>query len=172
MRPHLFSAIAVAGLAPLLGCGSDVVVGAAQLHVRGSEVAIAPAGRPEAVVREDGSLFVGGTAVALSEATRAQLVGYNTAARARVQHGLATGRAGAAVAASAASEVAKGLAGGDISQIGAKVEAKADDVRQAAVKICDDLAAMRVAQEAAAASVEAFRPYAVVADSEVKDCHR
>jgi hypothetical protein len=110
--------------------------------------------------------------VPVPEAVKPHLVAYNSAVRAVRQHGIDTGRAGADVAASAASEVTKGLTSGDTSQIGAKIEAKADAVKERALEICGDLAAARAEQDAVAAAVEAFRPYAVIEAGEAERCRR
>ena len=85
---------------------------------------------------------------------------------------LDAGKAGAAVGLAAAHEALDGIAKGDTSQIGAKVEAQADQVRVAAGRICEDLATLRQAQQSLAASLEAFRPYASVAQDDVTDCAR
>jgi len=170
-RPHIvLLPVALAALLALGACGSDIVVGSANLHIKGNDVEITPRGHAPAVVRPDGGLLIDGAAVEVPGEARERLVAYSAAVRAMLQHGIETGKAGAAVAASAVSEVTKGLASGDTSQIGAKVEEKADAVRAKALSICDDLAAARREQEAVAAAVAAFRPYAVIEAGEGERC--
>jgi hypothetical protein len=161
--------------ASFAACGNDdasvsLYHGSLKLHA--DEVTIAPGGVPAAHVWSDGRLTIGGTDVAASTDQRMRLVDYYRAAAAITQHAVDTGKAGADVGLAAANEVVKGLASGNTSQIGAKVEAKARDVKRQAAKMCDDLVAMRAAQEALAATLEQFRPYTVVSDKDVADCRK
>ena len=57
-----------------------------------------------------------------------------------------------------------------MSDLKAKVEAQANEVRRQAMKICDNLADVRAAQDALAAQLDAFKPYAVVSARETADC--
>jgi hypothetical protein len=161
--------------ASLAACGdNDTSVslyhGSLKLHA--DEVTIAPGGVPAAHVWSDGRLTIGNTDVAVSADQRARLVDYYRGAAAITQHAVETGKAGADVGLAAANEVVKGLSSGNTSQIGAKVEAKARDVKRQAARMCDDLVAMRAAQEALATTLEQFRPYTVVSDKDVTDCRK
>jgi hypothetical protein len=68
-------------------------------------------------------------------------------------------------------EVITGLASGDTSNIGSKVEEKSKVVTAEAGKLCGAAAALRGAQDALAAELEAFKPYAVFKDSDA-DCNK
>ncbi len=136
----------------------------------GGYVVLRASGHPAARVAADGALSIADRAVALSADQQAQLVTLYGAAQAIKAHGIETGKAGAAVGLAAASEAIGGIASGDTSQVGARVEAKADEVRRAAAKICSDLAAVRSAEIAVAATLAAFRPYLSIASDEVERC--
>jgi hypothetical protein len=150
--------------------GSDVSLHDGALAVRNGQVVIAGANGTEARVSSDGRLTIGGEEVAVSDAQRAQLVTYAKAATAVVQDAAATGVAGAAVGATAANGIVAGLAKGDLSDLKTKIESQAGEVERQALKLCDDLMAMRAAQQALTAELAAFRPYAVISEHDAADC--
>ena len=161
-------------LLALAGCHTEVHGGHndAGMSLDGDTITLHRTGGPSAHVTRDGRFTVGAAPVTLSAQQQAEFVTlYNTAQQIK-QHGIQTGKAGAAVGLAAAHEALDGIAKGDTSQIGAKVEAQADQVRVAAGRICEDLATLRQAQQSLAASLEAFRPYASVAQDDVTDCAR
>jgi hypothetical protein len=133
-------------------------------------VTIRAAGQPEARVEAGGKLFVDGSEVAVNETQRAELVAYHAAAMQLRESAKDTGIAGAKVGVAAAGAVLEGLAKGDPDSIGPKVEAEAAKVKQAAGKVCDDLDAIRKAQDVLAADLEAFRPYVTVKERDVTEC--
>ncbi|HUO80310.1 MAG TPA: DUF2884 family protein [Steroidobacteraceae bacterium] len=176
MRTMTFVAAATC-VAVLAACGHSKPAPAAgphsgSLRVEDGQVVIAGAGGGEARVSPDGRLTVGGADVSVTEGQRAQLANYYKAASAVFDHAVATGSAGAAVGAAAASGVASGLAKGDMSDLKAKVEAQAGEVRRQAAKMCESLKEARAAQDALAAQLPAFQPYAVISEKETADCAR
>ena len=165
----------IVAAAALVGCNDhseNLSVAHGRLHVHSTEITVESHSGPEAHLYADGRLQIGSDDVTLDSAGHAAVVGYFTAAKAMTQHGIDTAKAGAAVGVTAAKEVVQGLAHGDTSKIGANVERKADVVRQAAAKICDDLGTIRGLQQTLASSVESFRPYAAVSDDDVNDCRK
>jgi len=175
MHKRSWAAIAALGGA-LTACGgggvSVISLAHGHLQVRGSEVTITRSGAPDAQLSAGGGLRIGGQDVALSAEQRAQVERYYGSAIAIRGHALETGKAGAEVGATAAKEVVSGVLHGDTSQIGAKVEAKAEEVKRIALGLCNDIAAIRDAQQALTATLEAFKPYAVVDADEVSDCSK
>ena len=162
-------------LGACLGCGDhlqSVTLAHGRLRIYAHEVTIdrSASGGAEAHLLERGLLRIGKDEVVLTPDQRALVASYYDAALAITQHGIETGKAGAEVGATAAKEVVSGLAKGDTSQIGAKVEASAAKVKEQALKICEDLKAMRTAQEALAATLPAFEPYRAVSEADVADC--
>ncbi len=143
-------------------------------HIRfdSAEVTIARSTGPDAHLGSGGTFRIGGEQVVLSPEQRVQVASYYGAARAMRAHTIETGKAGAEVGLTAAKEVVSGLAHGDTSQVGTKVEAQAQELKRTAQGICTDLASMRTAQQALVTSLESFRPYAVIEESDVADCDK
>jgi hypothetical protein len=170
------SALLALSAATLVACGhpttSSVSLHNGGLSLRDGQVVIDGPGGSQARISSTGQLVIGGHEVAVSGAQRAELVRYHSAASAVVSHAVATGAAGAAVGVAAVTSVASGLAKGDMSEVKAKVETQADELKRQALKMCDDLTAMRAAQDALSAGLEAFRPYAVVSARDAADCAR
>jgi hypothetical protein len=167
--------LALSGALAACSHGSEsisIAHGAVHVHPHDQAVTIAPRGQPDARMTADGALRIGTDEVTLSAEQRAEVTRYVAAAMAIPEHAIATGKAGAATGVAAVTEVVHGLANGDTSQIGAKVEAKADEVRREARNLCEDIAGMRGAQDALATSLEAFRPYAVIAANDDSDCRK
>lgn len=186
MNRVLASAIALATAAALAACGRSepetaarpaaddgalsAVINIGTLALSGDTVRIRAAGQPEARIEVGGKLLVDGREVPVTDAQRAELVAYHGAAMQLRENAKQTGIAGAKVGVAAAGAVLEGLAKGDPDSIGPKVEAEAAKVKQAALKVCVDLAALRTAQDKLAADLEAFRPYATVEESDVAGC--
>jgi len=171
---HLFLmsvlAIATAGVG---GCNSSHQVSIDDgISLSGDHVALHAPGRPDAEITAAGDLSIGNTAVTVTPAQRELLKSYYSDALAVRDHGIATGVAGANVASTALSSVAKGLASGNTDKIDAEVNASADKVEAQAANICADLERIHATQDVLSAQLEAFRPYAVVKASEVDDCAR
>lgn len=177
----------LAVLAALAGCGRDEPAPEAaapaatdgafgefkfkSLSFRGGAVEIAGTG-PNARISGDGTLTIDGQPVPVSDAQRRNLVAYHRTANSLRANGIATGRAGVDVAKTAVTEVISGLAKGDTAGIEKSVEAKAETVKAAALKLCDDVATLRALQDDIAAEVEAFRPYAFIGILDVADCRK
>ena len=158
-----------------IGCGdhaASVTLAHGRLSVHPHEVTIERTGGPDAHLLAGGVLRIGSEDVTLTAEQKATVETYYNAALAITEHGIATGKAGAEVGAVAAKEVVSGLAHGDTSQIGAKVEASAAKVKEQALRICDDFKAMHAAQEALAAALPAFEPYRALSEADVSDCRK
>lgn len=128
-------------------------------------------GSDGARIAANGDLTIAGKPVTLSDAQRARTLEYHAHAMDLHRHAIETGKAGIAVGKEAVGAVLSGLAKGEPDKIGPSIEAKAEGVKQAALKLCDDLAGIRGAQTALAADVEAFRPYATaIGERDVTEC--
>ena len=155
----------------LAACHQDVSIDNAISLTDGSIAVHAP-GRPDADISAAGDLSIEGNNVAVTDAQRDLLKHYYTSALALRDHGIATGKAGAKVASTAISSVAKGLSSGNTSNIDSEVNASAAKVEAMAANICMDLQQIQVTQDALASQLDAFRPYAVIKGSKVDDCSR
>jgi predicted short-subunit dehydrogenase-like oxidoreductase (DUF2520 family) len=169
-RSRLAMAVLGAGLAACGQHAETINLAHGHLRLRGSEVTITRTQGPDAQIASGGALRIGGEPVVLAPEQRREVENYYNATVAIREHAIATGKAGAEVGLAAAKEVVSGLAHGDASQIGPRVEAKAEDVKRTALGICRDLEAIRAAQQALVATLAAFRPYAVVEEADVEDC--
>jgi hypothetical protein len=135
-------------------------------------VRIRPEGLPEARIFPGGRLVIDGSEVEVTDAERAELIAYHAAAMQLGQHAKDTGIAGAKVGLAAVGAVIGGLAKGEPETIGPKVEAEAAKVKEAARLLCEDIAAMRKAQDSLAAELEEFRPYATIEEADEQDCRQ
>ncbi len=175
IRPALFAVAVVA----LVACGdhgslSNTSIANGALRVSGDLVRLHADAHPTAIIDSAGDFSVDGKPVQVTPPQHALLLQYYTAATAVRTHGLETGKAGAAIAGEALKGAAAAIAnGGDDKSVDARVQAQADRVKQAAMKICDDLAGIRAAQEQLAATLPAFRPYGdLIGQGSVDDCRK
>ena len=86
--------------------------------------------------------------------------------------GIATGKAGASMAGHAIGDVASGLAHGDPDSIGPAIDAHAKTVEAKALAICGDMVALRAKQDAIAAALPSFKPYASIHGNGKTDCEK
>ncbi|HEY0197756.1 MAG TPA: DUF2884 family protein [Rhodanobacter sp.] len=181
MGASLIGAVVLTGL--LAGCdhdsdiniissgNSNLVNGGIRLH--DGLVTLHAKGSPDATISATGDLGIDQHAVEVNANQRSLLQQYYRNAAAVRQHGIETGKAGAAIAGQAISSVAKGIAKGDTDQIDKEIDAKTAVVTQTALKICGDLAGIKTAQDALASQLPAFKPYAAIVDAgAVIDCEK
>jgi hypothetical protein len=160
----------------LAACGSHehVVIssGSDAFTVSDGKVVLHGTGGSTAEIGADGVLAIDGKPVAVTDAQRATLLRYHATAMQFIDHAKETGVAGAEVGVAAATEVVKGLASGDTSKIGERIEAKVGPVKAAAGKLCEDLATIAELQTALSTDLAAFKPFSVIGDNEPAKCRR
>lgn len=154
--------------------GGDTDVINSHVTLKDGKVVVRASGEPDAVIDTSGSLSIGGKDVAVNDAQRALLQRYNGAAKTMRDHAIATGMAGVTTASKELGAVAGKLTGADSAEeTRTKAEAAAQNVEQAAAKICDDIADMKTAQDALATQLDAFKPYAsALTDDNVTQCRK
>ena len=151
-----------AGYTSIANGGITVNDGTVTLHGNGA---------PEATINATGDLSIGGNVLTTDAAQREQLQHYYSSVLAVRDDGIATGKAGAAVAGEAIKSVASGLVNGNPDQIGKQVDAKAKVVTDAALKICQDIDGIKAAQDNLAGQLPAFKPYAmIVGNGDIREC--
>lgn len=162
----------IALTALLAGCTMDFGGGQVGSHIsiHDGNISVHARGAPDAVIAADGSLSIDGKAVTVTSDQRDLLKKYYAQAMTIRTDGIAIGKAGAAMAGHAAGAVASGLAHGNPDSIGPAIDARAADLEKKAGGICVDLATLRSNQEAVAAALPAFKPYASINLSEVSNC--
>ena len=178
---HVFRASVLAAMAVALSaCGSpqdggmqiDAGARGGALHLESGEVVVSARDRPDARVDAQGDLRIGGRPVALTAPQRALFVRYHRDAYALVDSGVAMGKAGAAMAGSVVGTVVSHLLRGDTRDIHSRVDAEAGALRRKAAVLCTQLGALRQDQDAAAAALPAFAPYAVLGPDATRRCRR
>jgi hypothetical protein len=118
-----------------------------------------------------GELSIDGKNLTLDQKQKELVIKYFSGASALRQDGIATGMAGADTAMTAISSVASNLASGNPDKIGQEVNAKAAKVEAQAQKVCSDLRELASTQNALAASLPDFKPYALIDVQTVDECH-
>ncbi len=178
--PRLFFTLALCGL--VSACGHDSSnsnltssghssIGNGSIQVEGNEVTLHPDNTPRASIDNSGRFSVDGKPIATNDAQRLLLKHYYDASAAIRQHGIETGKAGAAMAGHAFKEAVSSAFKGDGEGAEKRINAQADKVKQVAQKICTDLGDIRTAQNQLGSTLPAFRPYANLIQSEdVDDC--
>lgn len=172
----------LAMIALMAGCGKEsgqinvISFGSSSLVnggivLRNGQVTLRAKNAPDAVIDAAGDLSIDQHPATVSAAQRALLQDYYRNVLAVREHGIATGKAGVAVAGQAIKSVAQGIASGNTDTLDKEIEAKSQTVTQAALKICQDLASIKAAQDSLAVQLAAFKPYAGIVDaSAITDC--
>ncbi|HKR76232.1 MAG TPA: DUF2884 family protein [Rhodanobacter sp.] len=150
--------------------GTTIAGDNGNIHLRDGVAVIQVTGQPDASVNGNGELRIGSKPVALTADQRDLLKQYYVSVYKIRSEGVATGKAGAALAGQAVGSVMSRLAHGDTDRIGKDIQAQAGKVTAQAAAICDGLEQLRATQDAVAAQVAAFRPYATLDKDRVAKC--
>ena len=129
---------------------------------------------PKGEITRDGDLLIEGKAVAIDAVQRRQLLDYRAQVIALAKVGIDAGERAAMLAIDATDVslfrlIVGGMSGSLERRVSATVER---ELQPAVLQICHRLPQLRDAQQALAASVAAFRPYASLRDEDVADCER
>lgn len=170
MRTFLLPMLLLATLTTAACSHSDHVSVISFVDVDGGKVALRAPDRPDAVISAVGDLSIGTGSVSVNAAQRDLLKHYYATAVSLRDHGIATGKAGIAVAGKALGSVASGLASGNTDKIDSEVNASAAKVEAQAMLVCKDVGELRITQDALATQLPAFQPYARIKAHDVEDC--
>ena len=141
------------------------------IRAKDGQIIVRSPDSPDAMISDQGDLTINQQAVTVDPAVRDLLKSYYQNATAVRADGIATGKAGAEVGKQAVESVKQGLASGHPDQIGQEIEAKAQIVKEAAMKICQDLGGIQSAQDQLTVQLPAFKPYGhIVSSDDVSDC--
>lgn len=141
------------------------------ITLRNDEVTLHVQSAPDAVINAAGDLSIDQHPATVSASQRALLQDYYRNVLAVNEHGILTGKAGAAIAGQAIKSVVQGVASGNTDNIDKEIEAKSQKVTQAALKICQDLTGIKMAQDTLAVQLAAFKPYAgIIKADNLADC--
>ena len=142
-----------------LASGSTTIANGG-IVVRGDRVMLHGAGGIEGNLDAAGNLVIDGRTVTVDASQREQLQRYYQGARSVREHGIATGKAGVAVAMQSLKTAAAHVTGGNGEQADATLNSATSRVDQETSKICLDLQQVMAAQGRLATSLGAFKPFA------------
>ena len=130
--------------------------------------------QPTGEITPRGDLLVAGKPVAIDAAQRRQLLDYRAKVIQLAKTGIDAGERAAMLALDATDvSLFRLIVGGMTGSLERRVEASVKrDIAPAVLQICRQLPQLRASQQALAASVPAFRPYATLDDDDVVDCER
>ncbi|MDH5833799.1 hypothetical protein [Luteimonas kalidii] len=125
---------------------------------------------PPASITPEGELRVSGNAVAMDDAARTLARDYRDAMLDVAEAGMDLGVRGADLGMKAAGDAIGSLLRGDTEQMEQRIEAEAAQLEVAAMQLCDLLPRLLATQEALAAAVPEFEPYARMDAGDIDDC--
>lgn len=142
------------------------------IQVNGHRVHTKDSGLPKAEISPQGDLLIEGKPVAVTPAQRQQLLDYRGRIIGIAEAGMAIGVKGADIAGEALSGVAGAIFGGKEGEqaFEQRIEAQAEKIEAEAVKLCTQLPGLLAGQQALAASLPAFKPYARMTQADIDDC--
>ena len=158
------SILLVALALPLLAACSDTT-SSLDLALDGDVVIHVPF-KPVARVTPAGDLAIDGKAVALTPAQRSALAQYDRQFTAIRQAGRAIGKAGQRLSASIDHETAHAGSSAAVGTVHRDVAGFSTSL----AGLCDQVAALVALQDSIAATLPAFRPYAVLTQDKVRAC--
>ena len=129
-------------------------------------------GVPKGAITPAGDLLVDGKPVAIGAGQRRQLLDYRAQVIALAKRGIDAGERAAMLAIDATDvSLFRLIVGGATGSLERRVDATVQrEIQPAVLQICQRLPQLRDSQQALAASVPAFRPYATLNDRDVADC--
>jgi hypothetical protein len=129
---------------------------------------------PKGEITPRGDLLVDGKAVAVDAAQRRQLLDYRAQVIGIAKTGIDAGERAAMLAIDATDvSMFRLIVGGLTGSLERRVEASVKrDIEPAVLQLCHQLPQVRDSQQALAASLAEFRPYATLDDADIADCER
>lgn len=125
----------------------------------------------KAEITPQGDLLINGKAVTIDATQRALLLDYRRQVEKLAAAGMDIGVAGANLGVKAAGEALRGVFSGETQGIEERVNAEAAKIEASAKQLCELLPTMMARQQALAAALPAFKPYATMDQSDIDDCH-
>lgn len=131
-------------------------------------------GLPTAEITPEGDLLIDGEAVSTTPEQRALVLEHRRHVIGLARAGMTLGIQGADIAGTALTGIGQAMFGGDEGRKAyeARVEAHAEQMKAEAVKLCALLPGLYDSQQALAAALPAFAPYATMERSDIDDCGR
>ena len=140
-------------------------------HDNGFRWGEANANLPRAEITPTGDLLIEGKPVAVDARQRQLLLEHRAELIAVARAGMEIGVRGADLGVKAATGALKAVFSGTTDEFGQRMEAEGKSIEQAAQQvICSRLPGLRRSQDALAAAVPEFAPYATLDQADVEDC--
>ena len=160
MKRIVILAGAVLIAAVLAGCSPGIHTLDNSITFDSNGLVVHAPGRASAHVDRDGELSIDGKAIAVTPAQRQLLRRYYRQARGLMDSGKAMGKQGVAMAARGIGDAISSIFHHDSATANRRMDAEAQRMEQAANKLCTDIRALGTTQQAIAAAIPAFAPYA------------
>lgn len=158
----------------IAGCGSketpDDGRDAGHFGIRDRTYTLNALGAPSAKIGPDGALTIGGKTLELTPRQRELAQAYHAEVGGIANDGIDIGKQGLALAGRALKESLQGLLSGRPETIAPNLEAEGQRIKSEALGICERLVRLRSAQDALAAAVPEFAPYAQLGEKEIELC--
>lgn len=142
------------------------------INVNGRQWKTGDGSLPKAEITPQGDLLIEGKPVAINAAQRAELLAYRGQVIGIAEAGMVIGVQAADLAGEALSGAVGAIFGGKDSEkvFEQRMEAQGKKIEAEAVRLCAYLPAMLSHQQALAASLPAFKPYAHLTQADIEDC--
>lgn len=160
MNRSLTLAGAVLITAALSACSPGIHTLGSSITFDSSGMVIHSPGHPDAHVSRDGTLSIGDKAIAVTPAQRQLLARYYGEATVVMESGEALGKHGVSMAARGIGDAISSIFHHDSSTADKRMEAESKVIESAAGKLCADVKALGATQNAIAAEIPTFAPYA------------
>ncbi|WP_202843493.1 hypothetical protein [Luteimonas saliphila] len=140
------------------------------VRINGKRIRHKASDLPPAEITPEGELRVSGSTVAMDDDARALARDYRLALIEIAEAGMDLGVRGADLGMKAAGDAIGSLLRGDTDEMEKRIEAEAEQLEAAAMQLCDRLPRLLAAQQALAAAVPEFAPYARMDADDIDDC--
>lgn len=156
------------GALPAAAIHIHLDTGEGEIDIEDDDVVIATGSR-EARISPRGELSVDGRRVRVTAKDRDDLIRYNVTMHWLEDRAVDLGLQGAGLAVAALGEALAAVLSGDEEGVERRVEARAERIKDDARELCLEVRRLERVQDRLAASVAAFRPFAVM-ELEADDC--
>ncbi len=145
--------------------GFNINVNGHEIHTQGENL-------PKAEITPQGDLLIEGKAVNVTAAQRQELLAYRGRIIGIAEAGMAIGGKGADLAGEALGGVVGAIFGGKEGEkeFEQRMEAQGKKIEAEAMKLCTQLPGLLASQQALAASLPEFKPYARMTQEDIDDC--
>jgi Protein of unknown function (DUF2884) len=141
------------------------------IRIEHGDVVIHSDSGSEARITPSGTLSIDGKNVTVTDQQKIKLLEYNSTVKDIENQGLKLGMDAAGFALNVVGDVfAALLSGEDENSIDREANARARKFKQRALPICKDVQSLKHIQDELAASIQSFKPFAVIGEKDADDC--